>query len=411
MTLAGIGRGAHARRTLLVAASAVSMMPLVSKAETVASVDASVGGLAASNPYFLAGTDRESGAVSLSLHPYISITEAATTVVFDGTLDLEHFFDHYGTDESAQVGASIQHHLNERTTVWADVGYVSSESAARHFYNGADLTGLEPGEFPDSAVIDPTLGNLAGRTSRLDVNLGLDQQISATGKISLNSGLGLTRAESSAGADYRDTSSAVSYTEQIDERTSWVVSLDVGYADYFDRRAGDGLFATALAGVDHKFTESMYGSLQVGFSYAAVNTLLSEREEVTNWAATLNLCDMLARGTLCASGSRAAAPTSLGGVTMVSSLGVSYTRAIGSDGNVSLGASYSKTGMSDSSPILLGRRKSEVANLTGTYSHRIGQRLSAFITPSFTSRDDEFAAKEENYQVTAGITYHFGRAP
>ena len=145
MTLAGIGRGAHARRTLLVAASAVSMMPLVSKAETVASVDASVGGLAASNPYFLSGTNRESGAVSLSLHPYISITETATTVTFDGVLDLEHFFDHYGTDESAQVGASIQHHLNERTTVWADVGYASSESAARHFYNGADLTGLEPG--------------------------------------------------------------------------------------------------------------------------------------------------------------------------------------------------------------------------------------------------------------------------
>jgi len=94
---------------------------------------------------------------------------------------------------------------------------------------------------------------------------------------------------------------------------------------------------------------------------------------------------------------------------MVSSIGVSYAREIGIAGNASFTASYAKTGMSDSSPILLGRRESEVANVSGTYSHRLGERVSAFITPSFTANDDEFAAKEENYQVLLGITYHFGQ--
>jgi hypothetical protein len=69
--------------------------------------------------------------------------------------------------------------------------------------------------------------------------------------------------ESDNGADYRNTEGAISYSRQLDERTSLVASLDVGYADYFDRSVRDGLFTTTLAGVDHKFTESMYGSLQV----------------------------------------------------------------------------------------------------------------------------------------------------
>ena len=410
MTLPGIARSARARYALVATASAISVLPLVANAETVANVDVSVGALAASNPYFLDGSDTEAGALSLSLRPYISITEENTTVTVDGTLSIERFFDNYGTDEFADVGASIEHRANERTTFTAAVGYQSSDSAARHFYGGAHLGGLEPGEFPDSSVVDPTLGNISGQTSRLDVTLGLQQAISSNAKIGLTAGIGLTRVEERNGSDYRDSRTSLSYSKQLNERTALLLSADVGYADYFGRRAGDGLFTTTLAGVDHKFSESMYGSLQVGFSYAAVNTLLGDREEVINWAASADICDMLARGTLCVSGSRSAQPTSLGGVTMVSSLGVSYARSIGAAGNISLGAGYSKTGMSDS-PILLGRRESEMANVSGTYSHEIGERLSAFITPSLTSIDDEFAEKEENYQVLVGISYHFGKAP
>lgn len=409
MTTARIARGALARQALLATAAAVSLTPLAVNAETVAGMDVSLGGTAASNPYLLPGDDTGSVGANATFRPFVSASDDATTVTLDGFLSLESFFEDYGTDESAEVGASIEHHLNERTTVWADVGFRTSESAARRFYGGADLGNLEPGEFPDAAVVDPTLGNVSGRTSQLDVNASLRQLVSANGVLDLNMGLGLTRVESGSGSDYRDTSTMVSYSRRINERTSLRVSLDAGYADYFNRRAGDGLFVTALAGADHQITETMYGSLQVGLSYADVKSLLGGRENMTTWAANFDLCDGLARGTLCIAASRSAQPTSLGGITMVSSIGVSYAREIGIAGNASFTASYAKTGMSDSSPILLGRRESEVANVSGTYSHRLGERVSAFITPSFTANDDEFAAKEENYQVLLGISYHFGQ--
>ena len=302
MSRASLIRGRRTRAGCLATASAL-LMPLAAHAQTVANVDVSAGALVASNPHLVDGPDTGSAAATLTVHPSISVTEGRTKATLGGTLRLEEFFDRYGTDTSAQVGASIEHSVNERTTLSADVGYSSSDSAARHLYGGADLSDLEPGEFPDSPVVDPTLGNIAGRTSRLNVNFGLRQLLSSNSALTLASGLGLTRVKSGNGADYRDTSAFASYSHRLNERTSLLVSLDVGYADYLGRELGDGLFTTALVGVDHQFTESMYGTVQVGLSYSEVDVLLGAQESFTTWAASLQLCDMLARGTICVCGS------------------------------------------------------------------------------------------------------------
>src|SRR6478735_946254 len=136
MTLLRRVRRSRSGAALLVTASAIAMTPPAANAETVANVDVSLGALAASNPYLRDGTDTESGAVSLTLSPYISATDEDTTATLDGNLNLENFFDDYATDVSAQVGGSIEHRFSERTTVSANVGFQSSDSAARSFYDG-----------------------------------------------------------------------------------------------------------------------------------------------------------------------------------------------------------------------------------------------------------------------------------
>lgn len=408
MRRAGTVRSVRVRGAALAAAGCVLPLAAQAQEQTQTSVDVSVGALGASNPYLRAGDNTESGAVTLSIAPHISVVEDNTTVSLDGTLHLESFFeDDYGVDESAGVGASIEHRANERTTVSASVGFRSSESAARRFYSGPDISDLDPGEFPDGAVVDPTLGNISGRTSTLDVNLSLEQLVSPKGVINLTSGLGLTKVEGTNGSDYRNSSTVLGYSHVLNERTSALGSVSVGYADYFNRNAGDGLFVTTLVGLDHQITQSMHGSFQVGVSYSEVKSPFGGRVDSVDWAASVDLCDMLARGNFCVTGSRSAQPTSLGGVTMVTAVGVSYGRSVGIAGHVSLTANYSKTGMSDS-PTLLGRRESEVVNVSGTYSHQIGDRLSAFVNPSYTSNDDQLADRQENYQALLGVSYHFG---
>ncbi len=179
MTRAQIVRGLRASGALLATASAFAVVPSTAKAQTVANVDVSVGALAASNPYLRPGPDTESGAISVTFHPYVTSSDDDTSATLDGTVTIENFFEQgYGTGESAQVNGSILHHLNERTTFTAGFGFQTSESAARYFYGGPDLDGLEPGEFPDGPVTDPTLGAVSGRTSSLDINIGVQTLVS-----------------------------------------------------------------------------------------------------------------------------------------------------------------------------------------------------------------------------------------
>ena len=393
---------------ILLTMSIAIAMPLDVTAQTVAGADTSVGAIAATNPYLLETGDTGEVGVNITLRPWISLTEDDTTVTLDGAVYLESFLDGQRIEESVQFGGSMEHRANERTTITADLGLRSSESAARRYFGGTDLGDLEPGEFPDDPIIDPSLGTLSGRTSRFDVNIGVDHRISSNEVLGLSVGGGRTEVDARNGEDYRDASAAGSYSRSLNPRTSLRATINAGYADYLGRRAGDGHFVTTLVGVDHQLTESMYASAQIGISYSVVETLPRGRDKTTNWAALVDLCDLFARGRLCVNGSRAVQPTSLGGLTTVSAIGASYSRSVGSNGSMSLSAKYSRSSRSENSAVVAGRPRSRIAHVNGAYSHRLGERVSAFVTPSFTSSRDELFGSRENYEIIAGITYHWG---
>lgn len=402
-----IARGAQ--NTMLAAAATACAVPFVAKAETRVSVDVSAGATAASNPYLLDGADTQAVGANLTVDPSIFFQDEDTSVTLDGSLSLEKFFGRYGFDESVALAASGEHRVDERTTLAADVGFRSSESAARRFFGSADLGELEPGEFPDGAVIDPTLGNLGGRTNRLDVNASVERVTSPESVLTISTGLGLTRVESDLGDDYRDARLAAAYVRQLTARTSLSGSVNAGYADYLGRRAGDGLYVTALAGGEHQFTESLYLSAQLGASLTTVESLAGGQHNSLSWAGNLDLCNRRERATFCVTGSRAAQPTSLGGLTTVSSLGLSYARSIGTEASASAAVRYARSSRFQDAFAAASSRRSELISVSGTYRHRLNQRVAAFATPSFTSIADENAGRRENYQMLLGVSYHFGR--
>ena len=389
-------------------ATVIALVPIGVRAQTRANLDVSVGGTAASNPYLLNGSDTKAAGGNLTLAPSLTFLDGDTSVSLNGSVDLEKFADKYGLDESVQFGAKGEHRVNERTTISADVGFRSSESAARRFFGGADLSELEPGEFPDSPVLDPTLGSINGRTSRIDVNASVEHLLSPNSALTATAGMGLTKAESASGEDFRDANVVLNYSRQLTVRTSLLATIDAGYADYLGRQIGDGLFANGMAGVDHQFTESLHLSVQLGVSVAEVESLAGLKETSVSWAGNVDFCDRTARGALCARASRSAQPTSLGGLTTVNSVGVSYARSFGPVSSVSASATYSRTNRSLAAGFPLSSSHTELAAVSSTYRHKLGERLSAYLTPSFTSISDDFSGARENYQVLLGISYHFG---
>lgn len=397
------------RAVWLSTAAAACLLPPTATAQSRAGVSVSTGATAASNPYLLDAPDTDAIGANITIDPFVFFEEEDATVTLNGSFTLEKFSENYGTDESASLGASGVYRLDERTTFKTSAGFRTSESAARRYFRGLDLENIEPGEFPDGSLVDPTLGNVMGRTTRLDVDATIERLVGPSSVLTASTGLGLTRVESGSGVDYKNASFVVSYSRQMTERTSLRTSVDAGYVDYLGRRSGDGVFATALVGADHQLSQSTNLSAQVGASVADTTSLVGGRRTTLSWAGEFDLCNTHPRGTLCATASRSAQPTSLGGLTNVTAVGVSYSHSLGTRATASAHAQYARTSRGGEPGFALPNGKSELASVSATYRHRLGERLSAFVTPSFTSIDDDLSDRRSNYQVMLGVSYRFGR--
>jgi hypothetical protein len=199
------------------------------------------------------------------------------------------------------------------------------------------------------------------------------------------------------------------YTRTLSETTSALVTVNAGYADYLGRRSGDGLFVTSLVGIDHQLTQTLHFSGQIGASIAAIESSAGGRKATVAWAGNLDLCEKDGRGSVCLTGARATQPTSLGGLATVSSVGISYARAFGPSGTGSATASYARTSQTRLPSLPGFGRRSELLSVSGTYRRVLGERLAAFVTPSFVSIDDGRFGRRENYQALVGVSYIFGK--
>jgi len=410
MRMLALGRWELLRGASLLASATACLLPPSAQAQSRATLDVSAGATAASNPYLFNGGDTAAVGASIDFAPSLSAKTDDTSINFEGNLSLEKYLGRYGTDESISLKGGAERQINERTTVSANIDFRSSKSASRRFFNGPDIANLGPGQFPDSSQIDPTLANLAGRTSRLEVDASLHHALSLESSLTVSAGLGLTRVTSAEGADYRDSNASVAYNRRLSETTSAVVTVAGGYADYLGQRAGDGPFVTPLVGLEHQFTSSLDFEAQVGASIAAIQSVAGGRQTTVVWAGKFDLCEREPKTTTCLTGSRSTTPTSLGGLTTVSSVGLSYSHSFGTTSSGSLSATYARSDRPSSLVLNGTSSRSELADASATYRRKIGQRISGFVTPSFTSIKDELSGRRNNYQVLLGVTYNFGMA-
>lgn len=397
------------RELTLAAAVGVCLSPVIANAQARANVDVSAGATAASNPYLLNGADTSAVGVNLTVRPSLVVESEAASARFWGDLALEQFFDKYGLNGSVQLGAAGEHRINEKTTLSTNVDFRSSKSAARQFYLAAPLGASGPSEVADISQLDPTLANLAGRTSRLSVNGSLRHIIDPKSSFVVSTGLGLTRVSSTYGRDYRDASLGLEYSRSLSEATSALVTVNAGYADYLGQRAGDGLFVTSLVGIGHQLTNNLHLSAQVGASVAAIESLVGGRDTTVAWAGNFDLCDKDSRGSLCLTGTRATQPTSFRGVSTVSSIGLSYARSFGPRDTASMTATYARTSQARLPAATGLGRRSELVSVSGTYRRKLSERMAGFVTPSFALVEDGQSGRRHNYQALLGVSYIFGR--
>jgi hypothetical protein len=394
----------------LLAAASACLVASEAAAQTYASVDISAGGTAATNPYLVDGSDTGAVGANLTVDPTIVFEEGATTFRINGRASIDQYLSRYGTDEALSLAVASKHRIDDRTSVSGSINFSSSRSVSRNrFLLGQEGLGeLEPGEFPEAPIIDPTLAGLGGRTNTLVASVATDHLLDATSNISVSGSAGWTWIEDGAGQDYRNSLLAVRYRKRLSEKTVLVGSVQGAYADYRNQDSGDSVFATTMAGAERQLSETTSLSAQLGGSWVSGKTALGTTDRSLSFSASLDLCTRTELGRGCVTFSRLPQPTAAGGVSSVTAVSVSYFRLISAREQISVSAHYGRSSGFRSGPALV-TGSNEVVGATASYSRRVSDRLSAHVSPSFTSASGRMSGSRENLQILIGLSYRMGQ--
>lgn len=379
-------------------------------AESRATLDVSLGGKAASNPFDASGSNTSDVAASLDIRPAFSIEDEVSSVVLDGQFHADRYFDRYKEEYSGAVGLKAARQLAERTSLSGNAAFRTSRSIVQDILFARPGELIEAPEIPAVPLPDVTVAGRRSRSNAFTAGLGLKHALSPVDSIGLTVDGGLFKYNSAVDADYRSANAGLQYSRSLSERTSLTASVGVGLVDYIDRRAGDGYFLTPLVGIKQQLSQTMTASAEAGISYSSTESSTGARSRSTGLSGSASLCDRRDNSAICASAARRARPTALGGVSTVTSFALTYDRTLSLRDRLSFSGRYARSKRTAGLAIpLTPDEQTEILGFSGSLQHTFNDRLSGFVTPSYTKVYDDVNPRKANYQVAAGVTYRFGK--
>lgn len=376
-------------------------------------VDVSVGGAYSTDP-FLAGDDTlndgsSAGAsIYVQVDPSFSIEDETTTVGINGTLRYGYYPGRYGSDETARIGANYARRVDERLVVTANLSGQTSRSAAQDVLFDEPSVLQDDNAFPEPVIIDLTVAGQRARSYALSSRVGAGYSLSPVD--ALNIGIEATGRfyEGRTASDFALLNTTLQYGRQIDETFSVNGQLEIGRVNYLDQSAGDASILAPTVGVEKRLSETASLRARVGAAIAKID--LGPFGEVTRTFLTGNVayCDRLLSGSLCASAGRSARPTGFAGVVAVSNVSVGYSRELTDRSSISASLRYARNDRSGPTGLIGADTSTEFWGATGTYRQKIGDRLSAFVTPTVSRVLRDARGSNTNVGILAGVTMTFG---
>lgn len=372
------------------------------------SVDVSLGGTADSNP-FLETNGASTISATLQVEPRVYWEDETTSIAIDANLRLSQYMEQYGNDIGGRIGIQGRKQLDKRTSLALSAGFQSSRSTFRDDFL-ANLNGsLDTIKFPALVFNDLTIVGRRTRVMTLDAYVGLDHIISEDDAINVFGTTAYSRFGGSIQSDYRTGTLGVRYRRRLSERTSATAGVTATVADYVGVNTGDARIISPQIGIENKINERLSWTANLGVSIASVDNEQRAAQTSAYLTAALSLCDKGVKSALCGSLTRSAEPTAFGGIRPVTNVAFSYERQLSLNDRLSVTGRYGRIGQSNTLLSVAQPRSSQLFGVAATYDKVINDRLSFFITPSFTKVIEKPLRNASNYAITVGVKMRLGK--
>lgn len=364
-----------------------------------------VSGGFASNPLGSGASGTSAGTLTGFANPIVTIDGPTGSVSLSGEVSHTEYSRLYdgSTDFAATLSTSQQ--ISNLTSLTGGVGFRSQfRDALDSIIDPLNELPLDP-DVP--IVVDPSAAETYGqRSETLFANVGLTTALSPRDSLSFSGRASRASYPNSAFASqsYDNYGGGVSYLRAISANTSIGLSVDAFWSDYRHSAFGDGSRISPAAILQTRLAPRVALSVSLGVTLSDTELAVGSVKD-TSLYANASLCHRGERSTLCASGSRSVAPSSITGTSLVTAAGVSYNYRIDSRSTLSAGVSYSSA-----RSLLTGFAGQDVdyghANLG--YSRQLTQRLSAFVSAGYSDSFDSLIVRNANYSGSVGIRYRLG---
>ena len=356
----------------LCSAIALAALSPAAHAETRTTLDVSAGARAATNPYLIAGSSNGAVAATIEASPSIETGNGVSTLRIDGSARYDRYLRRYGDDLSGRAGVTFDQRFSERTRFTLAGLFATSMGGAR------DLLRTNIGSGTDfTPTIDPTADvTVTGarfRQYNYGANARLNSRLSSRGSLSLGGGVNVFDTSAGIGQPYSQYVSDVGYNHIVDDRKQ--IGLQVGYSNinYRNRAAGDGDVITPAITGTFKLNSTFSISGRVGAAFSAIRQLNGARARTTSVAAQVSMCKEMVRSTFCLSGNRDVQATSLGGVSTVSTVSLSYNMRLGERDTLDFVGNYGLTDQPAASAVQFGANRTKLASASAVYSRRLSE--------------------------------------
>lgn len=395
---------------MLLLAPACSMLPHVAYAQTkpLVAVDVSVVGTGDSNP-FLVTNGESSASATLKVDPKVYWQDEISTFTLDGGLRVSKYSNRYGSDIGGRLGVQSDVKLDERTSLFARAGYQSSRSTLQDNFFGNIGIPLNPGAFPEVPLTDVTIAGRRVRIKTLDATVGINRALTTKDTIGVTAATSYSKFGGAVGSDYRTASLGLQYGRLLSERTTVTASLNATVADYIGINIGDAKIISPQIGIQRQLSERLRWSASLGVSYASVDDQLKISRNELYASGAFSLCSTGLNRSFCASVSRGAGPTALGGISAVTNVAFNYDQKISLKDRFSVNARYGMTDQSSDPAFATLRRNSQILGASATYTRDVNERLSLMVAPGYTKISEKQFRRESNYSIMAGVTFRFGK--
>lgn len=317
------------------------------------------------------------------------------------------YFSDYGLESIFSVTGDTQQKVSETVTVFGSAGFsgdLSGQLGNRFLYTPGEVIIPDPTiPSPPVLVQDPTLFSFAGRQYRVYGQAGASIRTSERGSVTVSGGAQHLFYTTDFLDDYTTLFGDVSYNRALSERTTVGFNVGASHTNYNGTGESSTIINPALT-VRVLLSESWDASGSIGVSFANFDRATGDSNS-TDLSLEGSLCRTMETERLCGRVARYTESQSRNSIVTTNSIGVNWFKRLDEDQTIQLSGSYIHY---TSDFELVENLDSDYFHFAGSYSRRIGGRLSAGADLSARKLAQEGPDPEMDFSGSLFLRYRLG---